>query len=203
MMERPNHSQNDAVDLPINRELTTQRLRLRPLLPSDAASMWPDMADPEISRWMAWDAHGEPQQTDAFIAHEQARREAGRGITFAVLEKDRFCGIVSLIGLMRTHRALTYDRAELAYWLGRAHRGRGLATEAGAAVLRFAFGPLALHKVHVGHFGVNAASRALIQRLGFRHVGIQRQEFCKDGVWHDHHLYEMLNEEFAAREQDR
>jgi ribosomal-protein-alanine N-acetyltransferase len=191
------------MDLPINLELTTPRLRLRRLLPSDAASMWPDMADPEISRWMAWDAHRDPQQTEAFIAYEQARWEAGRGVTFAVLEKDRFCGIVSLIGLTRIHRALTYNRAELAYWLGRAHRGQGLATEAGTVVLRFGFGPLGLHKVHVGHFGANAASQALIERLGFRHVGIQRQEFCKDGVWHDHHLYEMLDKEFAAREQER
>jgi ribosomal-protein-alanine N-acetyltransferase len=191
------------MDLPTNLELTTPRLRLRPLVPSDAAAMWPDMADPEISRWMAWDAHSEPQQTEAFIAHEQARREAGRGVTFAVLEDGSLRGIVSLIGLMRTHRGLTYNRAELAYWLGRAHHRRGLATEAGTAVLRFGFGPLGLHKVHVGHFDINAASQALIERLGFRHVGIQRQEFCKGGVWHDHHLYEMLDEEFAAREQER
>src|SRR5258708_34832071 len=101
------------MDLPINLELTTRRLRLRPLLSSVAASMWPDMADREISRWMAWDAHSEPQQTEAFIAHEQARRESGRGVTLAVLENDSFRGIVSLIGLMRTHRGLTYNRAEL------------------------------------------------------------------------------------------
>jgi RimJ/RimL family protein N-acetyltransferase len=190
------------MDLPINLELTTPRLRLRPLVPGDAASMWPEMSDPEVSRWMAWDAHRELQQTEAFVAHELARREAGRGVTFAVLENGDFRGIVSLIGLMHTHRALTYNRAELAYWLGRAHRGRGLATEAGTAVLRFGFGLLVLHKVQVGHFGANTASRALIQRLGFRHVGIQRQEFSKDGVWHDHYLYEMLDEEFVDREQD-
>ena len=135
--------------------------------------------------------------------HEIARREAGRGVTFAVLENGAFRGIVSLIGLMHTHRALTYRRAELAYWLGRPHRGRGLATEAGIAALRFGFGTLGLHKVHVGHFGVNTASRALIERLGFRPVGIQRQEFSKDGVWHDHHLYEMLDAEFAAQEKNR
>jgi [ribosomal protein S5]-alanine N-acetyltransferase len=190
------------MDLPIDLELTTPRLRLRPLVADDAASIWPDMSDPEISRWMAWDAHRELQQTEAFVAHEVARRETGRGVTFAVLENDGFRGIVSLIGLMRTHRALTYHRAELAYWLGRVHWGRGLATEAGTAVLRFSFGALGLHKLHVGHFGANTASRSLIERLGFRHVGIQRQEFRKDGAWHDHYLYEMLAAEFAAREQD-
>ena len=79
---------------------------------------------------------------------------------------------------------------------------RGASATADTAVLRFGFGTLGLHKVHVGHFGANAASRALIQRLGFRPIGIQRQEFSKDGVWHDQHLYEMLDEEFSAQEHD-
>lgn len=189
--------------LPDALDLVTPRLWLRPLRPGDAAALFPDMADPEVSRWMAWDPHRDIAATETFVAHEAARIEAGRGVTWAIEEDGAFRGIFSLIGLMRTHRVLTYDRAEAAYWLGAAHRGRGLATEAGQAVLRFAFGPLRLHKLHVSHFGANMASRALIQRLGFRLVGVQRQEFRKAGVWHDHYLYELLDEEFAAREHER
>lgn len=189
------------MDLPSELDLTTPRLKLRPLRPGGAAALWPYMTDPEISRWMAWAPHREFVETEAFVAHEVARREAGQGVTWELVENGACCGIFSLIGLMRSHRVLTYDRGEAAYWLGAAHRGRGLATEAGQAVLRFAFGPLGLHKVHVSHFGVNAASRALILRLGFRPVGVQRKEFRKGGVWHDHHLYEILNEDFANREQ--
>ena len=181
-------------------ELATSRLRLRPLRDGDAGLIWPDMADHEVSRWMAWAAHRSVSDTENFVSHEVQRHAAGRGITWLIQEDGKACGIFSLIGLLRTHRVLTYNRAEAAYWLGRAHRGRGVATEAGRAVLAFAFGPLKLHKVHVSHFGGNAASRALIQRLGFRHVGVQLQEFQKDGVWHDHHLYELLSHEFASME---
>ncbi len=189
--------------LPCNLDLKTRRLCLRPLQAGDEHVLWPDMADHEVSQWMAWTPHRHLSETEAFVAHEVERCAAGRGVTWLVEEGRTACGIFSLIGLARTHRALTYDRAEAAYWLGTAHRGRGLATEAGRAVLGFAFGALGLHKVHVSHFGVNAASRALIQRLGFRHVGVQRQEFQKDGVWHDHHLYELLSHEFNAGEDVR
>lgn len=176
--------------------LTTERLRLKPLELDDVELLWPDIADREISKHMAWDAHTEKSQTAAFLEGEVARREAGRGITWAIFEGGEFCGIVSLISLVRSHRALTYNKAELAYWLGRRHQGRGIMTEAVRRVIQFGFGELGLHKICVSHFVGNEASERLIKRLGFRYVGEQVEEFQKDGVWYNHKNYELLGREF-------
>ena len=99
---------------------------------------------------------------------------------------------------MRRHRALTYNKAELAYWLGTRHQGKGIATEAVGRTVRYAFEQLGLHKLFVSHFSVNDASKKLILRLGFRFVGVQREEFQKDGVWYDHVLYELLESDCAG-----
>ncbi|WP_372686908.1 GNAT family N-acetyltransferase [Bosea sp. (in: a-proteobacteria)] len=187
-----------ARPLPMQLDLTTQRLLLRPLRAGDADMLWPDITDPEISRLMAWDAHTTKEQTAAFVENEVARRLSGNGVTWAILMDGRFCGIVSLIGIQRTHRVLTYDKAELAYWVGRSHQRLGIMTEAGRAVLAFAFGQVGLHKVYVSHFAGNEASCSLIRGLGFRYVGTQLDEFQKDGVWHDHVMYELLDREHAA-----
>lgn len=176
--------------------LATERLSLRPLELGDVGLLWPDVSDPEISRYMAWSAHTDKSQTVEFLKAEEARRKTGRGITWAIFKDDTFCGIVSLIDLVHRHRALTYNRAELAYWLGRGHRGQGIMTEALQRVIAFSFQELALHKLRVGHFSDNLASERLIERLGFRHVGEQVAEFQKEGVWHNHKLYELLNREF-------
>ena len=178
--------------------LCTERLELRPMRTGDDGLLWPDIADGEIARHMAWEPHTHPAQTTAFVAHEVARLAAGRGCTWTILQDGGFRGIVSLIGLQGTHRALTYNRAELAYWLGRAHHRQGLATEAVGRVMQFAFHEVGLHKLHVSHFATNLASRGLIRRLGFRYVGEQRQEFRKAGTWYDHQLYELLAHEFFA-----
>ncbi len=178
--------------------LTTERLVLRPLTLDDVDVLWPDISDPEISRQMAWEAHTERSQTIEFLKHEVARREAGKGITWAVFKDGSFCGIFSLIGLVRKHRALTYNKAELAYWISRQYQRQGIMTEAGRRVLQFAFGDLRLHKLVVGHFSNNLASENLIKRLGFRYVGEQLEEFQKDGKWHNHKLYELLESEFQA-----
>src|SRR5713226_8131371 len=157
--------------------LTTARLLLRPLELDDVDLLWPDITDPEISKYMAWEAHTDKSQTVDFLKSEIERREAGQGITWAIFNDGSFCGILSLIGLVRGHRALTYNKAELAYWLGRSYQRQGIMTEAGRRVLQFAFHELKLHKICVSHFSNNEASENLIKRLGFRCVGEQLKEF--------------------------
>jgi RimJ/RimL family protein N-acetyltransferase len=178
--------------------LRTERLVLRPLTLDDVDLLWADISDPEISRQMAWEAHTDRSQTIDFIENEVARRETGKGITWAVFKDGSFCGLFSLIGLVLKHRALTYNKAELAYWVSRKYQRQGIMTEAGRRVLQYAFGELKLHKLFVSHFSNNVASENLIKRLGFRYVGEQVEEFQKDGVWHNHKLYELLESEFQS-----
>jgi RimJ/RimL family protein N-acetyltransferase len=147
---------------------------------------------------MAWEAHTDKSQTADFLENELARRETGKGITWAIFKDDSFCGIVSLIGLVHSHRALTYNKAELAYWLGRKYQRLGIMTEACLRVLEYGFRELGLHKISVSHFSVNSASENLIKRLGFKYVGEQIEEFQKDGSWHNHKNYELLKQEFTA-----
>ena len=176
--------------------LTTKSLVLRPLDVGDLELLWDDISDSEISRLMAWNAHREKSETCEFLKTEVQRRKRGQGITWAIMKGGSFCGIVSLIGILHGHRALIYDRAELAYWLSRRYHGQGIMTGACRRVLRFAFETLELHKVFVSHFADNEASAKLIKRLGFRYVGEQIEEFSKNGVWHNHKLYELLDREF-------
>src|SRR5215813_4851945 len=182
---------------PISQDYTlrTERLLLRPLTTDDVDLLWPNISDPEISKQMAWDAHTERSQTLDFLRNEVARREAGKGITWAVFMDGSLCGIFSLIGLVRKHRALTYNKAELAYWVGQEYQRQGIMTEAGRRVMQFAFSELKLHKLFVSHFSDNLASEKLIKRLGFRYVGEQLEEFQKNGEWHNHKLYELLESE--------
>ena len=46
--------------------LRTERLLLRPLELDDVDLLWPDIADGEISKYMAWEAHTDKSQTVNF-----------------------------------------------------------------------------------------------------------------------------------------
>jgi RimJ/RimL family protein N-acetyltransferase len=179
--------------------LKTERLTLRVLRESDLEAIWPYVADAEISRFMSWVPHDSMEETRAFISDVRRRMAEGVTIAWIIEEQGNVCGLVSLIGIVRKHRALHYDKAELAYWLGRDFRGRGIATEACEAVLRYAFNRLDLNKIVVAHVTQNDASRDLILRLGFRCVGTEYQHFSKEGQWFDHVLYELLRTAWLQR----
>lgn len=178
--------------------ITTQRLVMRPLREDDAERIFPYVSDPEISRFMSWLPHQSLDDTRGFIADVARRMADGATIAWLVSERasGEVCGLVSLIAIVRTHRALRYDKAELAYWLGSAFRGRGYATEACNAALSYAFETMELNKVTVAHAAENQNSRNLIERLGFRRVGVERRHFLKEGRWIDHVPYELLRSDW-------
>ena len=64
-----------------------------------------------------------------------------------------------------------WPQIEVGWTLGRAHWGRGYATEAGRAVLETARHGLRLKRLDAGHFIDNPASGRVLEKLGFRPVG--------------------------------
>jgi ribosomal-protein-alanine N-acetyltransferase len=61
--------------------------------------------------------------------------------------------------------------AELGYWLGRCFWGNGFATEAGSAVVQYAFRTLGLARLTSGYFTENLASDRVLTKLGFVKTG--------------------------------
>jgi RimJ/RimL family protein N-acetyltransferase len=65
------------------------------------------------------------------------------------------------------------DGAELGYWLGVAHWGRGFATEAARAVIDHAFDDLDCEALQSGARVSNPASRRVLEKCGFQWTGVQ------------------------------
>lgn len=115
---------------------------------------------------------------------------AGRSLfqwAVTVPPADTLVGTVTLFGWDRAHR-----RAEVGFALRRDLHGQGLARDAVEAVLAFAFGTLALHRVEADVDPDNAASLGLLTRLGFRVEGRARERWCTYGTWKDSVLLARL-----------
>lgn len=177
---------------PATWNLVTERLELRPVTTDDAEEFFPLLADPEISRDMAWSAHSDLEQSRSFLAEAERSLEARRAVHWAVRREGRIVGLFSLIDIRGRHRAIEYNRAELAYWLAPSEQRRGFMTEAGRAVIAFAFQEMDLNKLLVAHHVGNAASEGLIRKLGFRELYREEEAFRKDGVFVDCVHYDLL-----------
>ncbi len=169
----------------MNDVLTTSRLVLTPAVTGDAEALFPHLSNPEISKDMAWTPHGSIAETLLFLESVQRSRESGSARHWTIRHEGEAVGLFSLIDIRRQHRAITYDRAELAYWLAPEFQRRGIMSEAGIEVIRFAFEDLGLENLVVAHHVGNAASEGLIKRLGFVYSHREDRAFRKAGSWID------------------
>lgn len=122
----------------------------------------------------------------------------GSGFVFMVAEREHpgtFIGKIALNGVMRG----AMHGAYLGYWVVADSQGRGVATEAIRAVLDFAFGPAALHRVQAAIMPRNVRSLRVIEKLGFRREGYAERYLQIAGKWEDHVLFAKTKEEHPAR----
>ena len=90
--------------------------------------------------------------------------------------------------------------AEIGYWLGELHWGRGIATHALAGFTRFAFTAYALERLYALPLASNRASCRVLEKAGYRLEGRMRRSAIKDGIVQDQLLYAILQGEAALGE---
>jgi len=79
--------------------------------------------------------------------------------------------------------------------------GKGLGTEALAAVAAFAFDQLGLHKLSTRVLAFNTRALRAYERVGFIREGLERESALIGGVWHDDVIVGLLKRDFDARRQ--
>lgn len=174
--------------------LTTERLALRPVVPEDAPEVQSLADDPDVAANTLTVPHPYHLQ-DAEDWIRSHREEQGRGEALVRAITLRESG--AMVGAIGLHIDGKNRVAELGYWLGEGHRGKGYATEAGRAMLDHAFRVLELERVYASHFPGNPASGRVLEKLGMRREGHLRGHVRKDDRQEDLVVYGVLRKEWA------
>ena len=148
--------------------LKTARLRLRPFDENDLDAYARLCGDAEVMRYLGeggrpLDRAGAWRQMAYFVGHRELR---GFGM-WAVEERGR----LGLIGRVGFHQPEGWPGFELGWAMAREYWGRGLATEAAQAALRYAFTELKQSRVISLIHPENARSIRLAERIGERLEG--------------------------------
>ena len=149
--------------------LETDRLILRRSRAGDAAiyrQLWTER-DLRVPPHRRISPEGRPTVAD-IAAQIRAEREESRPGLLAVERKDT-ADVIGYCGLI-IHGNGSPDEPELAYELLRAAHGCGYATEAGRAVVAWA-SEAGYRRLQAGVWDWNAASRRVLDKLGFREAG--------------------------------
>jgi RimJ/RimL family protein N-acetyltransferase len=171
------------------KRLETERLLLRDHELQDLERFCEIESDPDY-RW--------PQQVHPRAELERSFREVWLrpkelGLLATIFKPDgQYIGRCGLYPYRTENDVVVPHEASIAFYLARSHWGRGLATEAGRALVTHGFRELALTRIHAGMNAGNAASRRVVEKLGFRLV---RSGESGGNRWHD---FELANPEPPA-----
>jgi RimJ/RimL family protein N-acetyltransferase len=175
--------------------LETERLVLRPFEEGDLDAFFGIQSDEESARWL----YNEPRtldETKALLAKKIAGDSftaEGDWLAAAVIarESGQLVGDLSMQWASEQHKT-----GEIGFIFGRAHHGRGYATEAARAFLAFGFEGMEWHRI-VGRLEArNTASARVLEKLGMRlEAHLVENEWVK-GEWSSELVYAMLEHEW-------
>lgn len=180
--------------LPAPPPIETRRLVVRTVCAADVDALMSVNGDDDVTRFLPYATWQTPDDGHAWLARMQALMDAGTAQQFVIAERTAGTPIGTCLLFRHDEPS---RRAELGYALARAYWGRGLMREALAALLGCAFGPMALRRLEAEVDPENAASNALLLRLGFRCEGQLRARWQAKGRIYDTRLYGLLAQEFA------
>lgn len=177
--------------------IETERLILRPWTEADAEAMYRYASDLDIGPIAGWPVHTSVENSREIIRTVFAAPE-----TYAVVLKETgepvgSCGIMFADGL---HSAdMKQGEAEIGYWIGKPHWGKGLIPEAVEALLARSFNELGLDAVWCGYYDGNTKSKRVCEKSGFRYHHTNTDVVSPLGDTRTEHFYIMTAADYRRR----
>jgi [ribosomal protein S5]-alanine N-acetyltransferase len=140
-----------------------------------------------------------PPSTHAEYQQYMERIGSGRTIAFMVRRSSdqQFAGVINVSEPVMG----VFQSAYLGFYSFAGFERQGYMTEGLALVLDRAFGELGFHRLEANIQPGNAASSALVARLGFRREGFSPRYLLIDGAWRDHDRWAILSDEWPSCRQ--
>lgn len=162
--------------------LRTRRLDLSTPTTHDVDAIYEACQDAAVQRYTTVPSPYLRTDAERFVHLVQTWWQDGETATWAIRHDG---ALVGMIGLAR----LVTGGPEIGYWVAESMRGRGVALEAAAAVIDWAFAPERPQVERVEWRAVvgNIGSARVAHRLGFRYEGMLRQALAnalgRDDAW--------------------
>ena len=179
-------------------ELETERLILRRMRVGDADDMYQYARRTDVTRYLRWSPHPDLLHTQDYLRYIATRYATGSFYDWAMVYKQNnrmigTCGFTSF--------DCPNDAAEIGYVINPDYRGMGLVPEAVRAVLKFGFEQLLLHRIEARFIEGNTASLRVMEKVGMRFEGYQRESMLIKGSYRTIGYCSLLCFEYEANKQ--
>jgi [ribosomal protein S5]-alanine N-acetyltransferase len=176
-------------------DLRTPRLLLRRFRMEDADNVFAYARDPEMTRFVFWQAHGSVQDSREFLERTLQGYADGHPPVWAIEHVNDSI----VIGSCAYHEVSIMNlRGEIGYALARRYWGQGIMTEAVRAALDYGFRSIHLNRIEARCDVENTASWHVMEKLGMKFEGVLRQNIILHGIPRDVRMYGILREDWTS-----
>ena len=180
--------------------LTTDRLILREVRPTDAEALFAIKSDPQVTAAYGQEPHQTLDETHTLLQQIQDLYNRRRAMLWGITLKgeDIVIGSCTFWNFSPDLRC-----AETGYELHRAYWRQGITAEAVSAVLTLGFTELELHRIEAVVDASNAPSRNLLLKLGFTFEGSLRERAFFRDHYEDEQYFGLLRDEWTGSPTNR
>ena len=180
----------------LNLPLRTDRLVLRRFEAGDLDAFYAYHSLPETARFLPGEAKSYTKSMESVGKYANfVFEKEGDWICLAIEAADS----PGLLGEVVLKWLPGSGQAEIGWSLAPEARGRGIASEAAAALLKLGFEELGFHRIDAKLDALNTASAALCERLGMRLESTQVDKWHYKGQWATEVVYAILADEWKSR----
>ena len=178
--------------------VTTPRLIMRKMLPSDSEDMFEYAKNPAVTRYLLWEEHVNKKFTHSYLKFIQSQYAAGNFYDWALTlaESGKMIGTCGFSSFDESNNA-----AEVGYVLSPDYWRQGIATEALFRVMRFGFEKLGLNRIEAKFIEGNSSSRRVMEKTGMTFEGYQRKAMLIKGEYKTIGICSILREEFESEDK--
>jgi ribosomal-protein-alanine N-acetyltransferase len=180
-------------------QMETDRLIIRPFTYQDQDSIYQVMKDKEMCEYTP-DEPWESMEDAKYFVKQALWLYDLNHYTFRHFFAITRRGTDEIIGFCGVG-GIGYDRNEneIFYSIGKAYWGKGYATEAATAVLKYAFDRLNLENIIGVVHPENIASRKVMEKIGLKKVGIIHGLPAEHSFFNGEYLYSLSRDEYILQ----
>lgn len=147
--------------------LSHGQVSLRRWRGDDAAALLAAVMESQqhLRPWMPWADHYGEDSAAEYLRECDAQWASGDGFSYAIIASGQIVGSAGL------HRRVGEGGLEIGYWVHGEWTGRGIATDAAAALTGAALGLPGVSRVEIHHDAANVASGRIPAKLGYARLG--------------------------------
>jgi RimJ/RimL family protein N-acetyltransferase len=156
-----------------------------------------DILDKEIGENMGWELRNCTKDLEKYLDNENLK-------FWSIFFDGRLIGGVFLDLTIKETNVWLRKMANLGYFIDKPYRGRGYISIIIPWIITHSFNILGLERIKVGHLENNIVSKKVIERNGFKLIGMERNyaKPLSSDRYLNHYVYDLIPEDLTTKENN-